>query len=391
MRILVLQDADWMKKGPHQQHHLMEKLSIKGFEILVICFDQLWYEEKGIFSKKCKIKKMHRFYDNAKIDYVKPFFVKVPIIDYLSFSITSRLEIKKAIDEFKPNIIIGFTSIITNYWGSYYAKKNNIPFIYYWTDVIHTLIPIKLFTPIAKSIEKRIIKNSTKVLTINEALNDLVINYGASGKTEIIPGGIDFNHFNPSLYDEDDIRKKFAISNEDRVIFFMGWLYEFSGLKEVIIELSKNRNNNIKLIIVGYGEYYDELKKLILKERISDKVIMTGKIPFNEIPSFIYAADICILPAYHNNVMKDIVPIKMYEYLAMYKPVISTKLPGVMMEFGKDNGVIYVDHAREVINKVLSIDEEELKVHKNRAKTFIEKYDWNEIIIQFEKILDELI
>ena len=89
--------------------------------------------------------------------------------------------------------------------------------------------------------------------------------------------------------------------------------------------------------------------------------------------------------------MKDIVPIKMYEYLAMYKPVISTKLPGVMMEFGKDNGVIYVDHAREVINKVLSIDEEELKVHKNRAKTFIEKYDWNEIIIQFEKILDELI
>ena len=40
-----------MKKGPHQQHHLMEKLSIKGFEILVICFDQLWYEEKAFFQK----------------------------------------------------------------------------------------------------------------------------------------------------------------------------------------------------------------------------------------------------------------------------------------------------------------------------------------------------
>jgi hypothetical protein len=49
MKILLLQDAEWRKKGPHQQHHLMELLSLRGHEIMVIGFDQLWREEYGGF------------------------------------------------------------------------------------------------------------------------------------------------------------------------------------------------------------------------------------------------------------------------------------------------------------------------------------------------------
>lgn len=39
-------------------------------------------------------------------------------------------------------------------------------------------------------------------------------------------------------------------------------------------------------------------------------------------------------------------PIKMYEYMAAGKPVIAESLPGIMKEFGSDNGVIYVDKTR---------------------------------------------
>ena len=64
----------------------------------------------------------------------------------------------------------------------------------------------------------------------------------------------------------------------------------------------------------------------------------------SEMPAFIAASDICLLPAYPwEKTMQDIVPIKMYEYMAMKKPVIATRLPGVMKEFGEDNGVVYVE------------------------------------------------
>ncbi|MCK4733720.1 MAG: glycosyltransferase, partial [Methanophagales archaeon] len=46
---------------------------------------------------------------------------------------------------------------------------------------------------------------------------------------------------------------------------------------------------------------------------------------------------------------RDIVPIKFYEYMAMGKPVITTKLPGVMTEFGEDHGVIYVDNPEDAL------------------------------------------
>ena len=79
---------------------------------------------------------------------------------------------------------------------------------------------------------------------------------------------------------------------------------------------------------------------------------LVGKKPYNEIPDFLAAADICILPAYPDEeIMQDIVPIKIYEYMAMGKPVITTMLPGIMKEFGEENGISYVNKPSEVLMK----------------------------------------
>jgi glycosyltransferase involved in cell wall biosynthesis len=45
----------------------------------------------------------------------------------------------------------------------------------------------------------------------------------------------------------------------------------------------------------------------------------------------------------------------MYEYLACGKPVIATKLPGIMKEFGDGNGVFYVGQSAEVIQKAVEL------------------------------------
>ena len=36
MKILLAQESNWLKRNPHQQHHLMERLSLRGHEIVVI-------------------------------------------------------------------------------------------------------------------------------------------------------------------------------------------------------------------------------------------------------------------------------------------------------------------------------------------------------------------
>ena len=88
--------------------------------------------------------------------------------------------------------------------------------------------------------------------------------------------------------------------------------------------------------------------------------------------------------------MRDIVPIKLYEYMAMQKPVISTRLPGVMQEFGEDNGVVYVDSPEEVIGKALELAESnQINELGLKAREFVAGNTWEKMADEFEIILEE--
>ena len=42
MNILLVQESDWLSRNPHQQHHMMERLSVRGYTIRVIDYDIDW-------------------------------------------------------------------------------------------------------------------------------------------------------------------------------------------------------------------------------------------------------------------------------------------------------------------------------------------------------------
>jgi glycosyltransferase involved in cell wall biosynthesis len=171
----------------------------------------------------------------------------------------------------------------------------------------------------------------------------------------------------------------------------MGFMYDFSGLKEVAQSLLEAPATNIKLMVVGDGDLYAPLLKMVTHGNAGDKIILTGKVPFDEVPNYLAAADICLLPAYRNEIMMNIVPIKMYEYLAMGKPVIATSLPGIMKEFGVDSGILYIDKSEDVLQKTIELTPEELRTHGVKARRAVENKDWSAIADEFERTLHDVI
>jgi glycosyltransferase involved in cell wall biosynthesis len=90
--------------------------------------------------------------------------------------------------------------------------------------------------------------------------------------------------------------------------------------------------------------------------------------------------------------MQEIVPIKLYEYMAMAKPVISTNLPGVRKEFGEDNGVVYVERPEDVVPKAIELVESvRLAELGQKARRFVEQNSWDKITDEFEALLEEAI
>lgn len=396
MKILVVQESDWLERNPHQQHHLMDRLAVKGHEIKVIDYPIDWYKDdnKGLIYPKKTFENVSKVDNRANIQVIRPAFIKKPVLSYISLAYSHKKEIDKQVNKFKPDIIIGF-GLMNAYIASKIAEKNNIPFVYYLIDILYTLIPEKAFQSFGKKLNEKAISNSDLVITINEQLKSLAIDLGAKkDETIIINAGIDFDSYDPDLNDSN-IRKKWKISENDIVLFFMGWIYNFAGMNELAIALGKNKENysKMKIVIVGDGDAYEDIVKIRKEYDLSDQLILTGKQPYSKIPEFLSMADFCLLPAYMDEaIMQDIVPIKLYEYLAMRKVVIATKLPGISKEFGKDNGIEYVNSAGEVLAKAQSIlDNNDYDKIANLGREYVKNNDWNVITDNFEKVLLDLI
>src|SRR5450759_2145246 len=239
MKILVIQETDWITRGPHTQHHLMDRMALKGHVIHVIDYEYIWKEnpDRKLFTGRRIFENAYRTLENSNITLIRPSMIKFSSFDMISILYFHSREIKRQILEFKPDVIIAF-GILNAYIGLHYAKKNSIPFVYYLLDHLHRLLPNRNLQKIAKQFEKMNIMNADRILVLNKGLKDYAIDMGGNiNKVSIVTSGIDNDKFNPQV-NGSSIRERYGIKKDDVLLFFMGWIYDFSGMKEVAESLS---------------------------------------------------------------------------------------------------------------------------------------------------------
>jgi glycosyltransferase involved in cell wall biosynthesis len=206
-------------------------------------------------------------------------------------------------------------------------------------------------------------------------------------KTDIIRHGVNLDKFRNA--DGTRIREELHFSDDDVVLLFMGWMYTFSGMKEVAEGLLNQPNPNIKLLLIGKGELLKELKQMA---STNDRIVVVDWVDHERIPEYVAASDICLLPCQNVAIMKRIVPIKMIEYLACGKPVIASSMEGLIKEFGEDSGVFFISDPSQVFSKT-----EEILKPCNREKSvkdairYSESCDWSLIFEDFENLLTQSI
>lgn len=393
MKILAVQESNWVDRGPHQSHHIMERMVQRGHEVRVIDFNILWRKnaDRKLVSKREVLSAIPKVIPHATISVIRPPIIQIPVLEYLSLIYSHRMEIIRQLDEFKPDVVVGF-GILNAQISISHCHKRGIPFVYYIIDELYRLVPQPIFQRFARYIEQKNMQTSDLVLSINEGLREYTIEMGAARqKTQVIRAGVNLDWF--SQADRKKKREELGFAEDAKVLFFMGWLYDFSGLKEVTEALVQQpENSKIKLLVVGNGDLWEYLQSMKKMPGMVDKIIVVGWQPYTSIPDFIAAADICLLPAQKNDIMKNIVPIKMYEYMAAGKPVIATSLSGIIKEFGNDNGVIYIEKPEEAVQKANTLFDAGLEGEFGmKSRKFVEQNDWSSITESFEKSLECII
>ncbi|MGF1506450.1 MAG: glycosyltransferase family 4 protein [Anaerolineae bacterium] len=382
MRIIVVQETDWLKRGPHQQHHLFERLSLRGHQITVLDYPILrehWPHEP-LRVPEVRTTNAARIMDGACIHLITPGTISMGALARPSSVISHRRTLNRLIAEERPDLIVSY-ALSTGLPALQTARREGIPYIFHVIDALHAIVPSALLRPVARAFERYILREADETILINAHLRDYAIEMGApEAKTRVLRTGVDLVRFDPAA-DGRVARRELGIGADDFVLFFMGWLYDFSGVMEVAQSL-RALPSHVKLLVVGDGDHYERLRHL-RDTQFGERLVLTGRVPYNRIPELLAAADVALLPFHRVAATEHIVPIKLYEYMAAGKPVIAAPLPGVRRDVGERNGVVFAP-AEEQAARALTLEPDTGMA----GRRFVEQHcDWERITDEFEALL----
>ena len=399
MNILFVHEVDWLQKVVFEIHSLPELLSSFGHNVFVIDFGSLHNRRHALDFGTLKAQEFNgvsRAHIGSSITLIRPGFVKAPLLDRASAFFTHYFEIERAINEKEIDAIVLYSVPTNGLQAINLARKHSVPIIFRSIDVIHMLVPHRILRPVTFSLEKWVYGHVDKILTLSPKLSDYVVRMGADrDRVELLPFGVDMNKFKPNV-DTKGLKEKLRITEGDKVIVFVGTLFEFSGLDSYLEQFPKvvKEIPETKLIIVGGGALLGKLKKLIVDLELIENVVLTGFQPFDMMPQYINLADTCINPFEINSATRDIIPGKIIQYLSCAKPVLATPLPGMIsLLSGPERGVVYsnIDEIAENTIKLLKDSEMARDIGENGYRYVKNNHDEKKIAHKLDRILNQIV
>jgi glycosyltransferase involved in cell wall biosynthesis len=146
---------------------------------------------------------------------------------------------------------------------------------------------------------------------------------------------------------------------------------------------------NLRVWVVGDGEYRAELQKLAHDTGVADCVEFTGWVKHEQVASFIDRCAVGVVPMLYNQL-----PNKLFEYISMGRPVVVGDVPSIRRAFA-DHEVLYYEtgDARQLAEGVIAIyrDPERAMQMAARAQHTFQKYTWDVMRDVYVGIHDELL
>ncbi len=253
--------------------------------------------------KLCRLFARNR-YDFIQINTLPDFLVFVAIVPKL----------------FGAKVILDLHEPAPELWGAIFGAQR------------------KLLMWIVKSIEQISIRYADRSITVSEEMKSNYIKRGASPSKMSVILNVPNLEFNlESFHDPTSSGKnnKFLLLCHGAMIKRYG-----QGTAIKAMALIKEKIPNVELNILGYGDYEKELKRLTSHLKLNKYVKFRGFLPFEEMVEMVAISDIGIVPVEKNPYSDLVHTNKMFEYIAMKKPVVISRTRAVEGFFGSDDSCL---------------------------------------------------
>ena len=284
-----------------------------------------------------------------------------------------------------------FANDLDTLWANNRAAKiKNIPLIYD-SHEIFCEVPELQKTPMKKRIwerlEKRIVPKLKYCITVNDSIaNYFKEKYGTAFTTVRNIPDVDLN-FTPKS------KKELGIPEGEKIIILQGAGINIDrGAEELVKAMA---DTNAHLYIIGGGDVFPSLKKLVSDLNLAHKITIKDKMPKSELLHYTFNADIGVSIDKDTNLNYHFsLPNKIFDYIQAGLPVLASNLPEIKNLISRYNIGDTIEnhdpkHIAEKLNFMLNATE--YKTWKENTKKAASENNWETEKKHLTAILETLI
>ncbi len=233
------------------------------------------------------------------------------------------------------------------------VKSNSDRILYEYIDELHKDITGDIPDYVFAN-HKKILKDEENCIVIASA--DKLLSDVKSQRTKnygLVTNGVDFNHFNKIERTAIPKEIQSLIEKKKPIIGYFGAFASWFDY-ELVLKLATERPN-YEVLLIGWD--YD---KSIVKYKLDiiQNITVIGPIEYSFLPKYSKYFDISTIPFKINEVTESTSPVKLFEYMAMGKPIVTTdmqecrKYKSVLIGRNQEEFIKGIDEALELKNSV---------------------------------------
>lgn len=251
--------------------------------------------------------------------------------------------------------------------------------------------------PIRKTLiflEKNVPRVAQKITVVSDYLKNKAIGYGYDKRDVVkITNGANVEAIRPM--NKERAREYLGLKKNHPIIVSVGHAYmgthymPFEVFSKVLVKRPEAR-----LYLVGSFGLSEEVKKRYKK--LLKNIILTGEVPFKEIPYYLASADVLMLPMGDSPIERARWPIRFGDYLASGRPIVSNAVGEVKSiiekeECGLTSSPTDLESFVQSILEVLDNPEMQERLGARAREVAEEKYSWEKITTDLKNLYEEIL
>ena len=272
----------------------------------------------------------------------------------------------------------------SGYVGAKIKEKYQVPFI--MTVHGYDIYDLPFRSDTLKELMKKVFNTATRIITVSNKNISYFSKLDLFMPVEIIPNG--FNELMFHLKDSATCKKQFGLPLNKKIIITVGFLDAIKGHCYLIdaMKIIVKKRDDVFCIIVGSGARRKSIEKQIRQNNLERFFILPGERPHHEIPDWINASDIFVLPSINEGN-----PTVMFEALACGKPFVGTDVGGIPeIIISEDYGLLVrPEDSKDLSEKILKALD--TRWDSKKIANYAMQFTWQRICRNIVKVYEEVL